>query len=271
MPVGLLASTDHVILGKWPSLFIAEVRKKDGTKYPPKTMYILLAGILRHMLLQNLACPNFLDMDDLSFAPFHIAFDNVLRDLRARGVSSESQQTEAFSKEEEECLWSSGTLGDDNSRSLLHAVFYLNGKNFLLTWRRRTEEFKISQLKRLNNPNRYVYTENSSKNRYGGVKQLHIKNKFVPIVTVPELGRKCNVFILDTYLQKLPPEAMQHDNFYVCSLPVFNTSKPWYTAKPIGRNTLASMVKEICAHGNIAGRKMNHSLHATGVSDLFHV
>ena len=132
VPVGLLASTDHVILGKWLSLFIAKVREKDGTEYPPKTMYILLAGILRHMRLQNPACTNFLDMEDLSFAAFHNALYNVLRDFRARGVGSESQQTEAFSKEEEECLWSSGTLGDDNPRSLLHAVFYLNGKIFCL-------------------------------------------------------------------------------------------------------------------------------------------
>ena len=114
-----------------------------------------------------------------------------------------------------------------------------------------------------------MYTENSSKNQYGGVKQLHVKNKSVPIVAVPELGRRCHVFILDTYLQKLPPEALQRDNFYVHSVPVFNTSKPWYTAKPIGKNTLASMVKEICVHGNIAGQKTNHSLRATGVSDLF--
>ena len=47
-------------------------------------------------------------------------------------------------------------------------------------------------------------------------------------------------------------------------------SIPWYTVKPIGKNTLAGMVKEICAHGNIAGWKTNHSLCATGVSDLFH-
>ena len=129
VPVGLLASTDHVILGKWFSLYVAEVRKKDGTEYPPKTMYILLAGILRHMRLQNPKYPNFLDMEDLSIATFHNPLDNVLRDLRARGVGSESQQTEALRKEEER-LWSSGTLGDDNPRSLLHTVFYLNGKIF---------------------------------------------------------------------------------------------------------------------------------------------
>ena len=53
VPADLLASTDKVILCKWLSLLVAEVRKKDGTEYPPKTVYILPAGILRHMRLRN--------------------------------------------------------------------------------------------------------------------------------------------------------------------------------------------------------------------------
>ena len=89
-------------------------------------------------------------MEDLIFAPFYNSLHNVLRDLYARGVGSESQQTEAFNKEEEECQWSSGTLGDDNPRSLLHAVFYLNGKNICLRGGNKQRNLKISQLKRLN-------------------------------------------------------------------------------------------------------------------------
>ena len=51
----------------------------------------------------------------------------------------------------------------------------------------------------------------------------------------------------------------------------FDGSKPWYTAKAIGKNTLAKMVKEICVDASICGRKTNHSLRATGVSDRFRV
>lgn len=69
-------------------------------------------------------------------------------------------------------------LGSDNPASLLHAVFYVNGK----TWRGRTAKFKISQLKRLTNPDKYVYTEYASKNRCGGLKQIRVKSKSMPIV-----------------------------------------------------------------------------------------
>ena len=49
----------------------------------------------------------------------------------------------------------------------------------------------------------------------------------------------------------------------------FDVSKPWYTAKAIGKNILGKMVKGICVDANIPGRKTNHSLRAMGVSDLF--
>ena len=46
--------------------------------------------------------------------------------------------------------------------------------------------------------------------------------------------------------------------------------KPWFSTIPVGRNTLAKMVKDICKEGQISGNKTNHSLRATGASKLFH-
>ena len=77
------------------------------------------------------------------------------------------------------------------------------------------------------------------------------------------------MFILDIYLRKLSPQAIQCSNFYVQPAASFDTSKPWYTSRPIEKDTLASMVKEICLLGNIPGQKTNHSLRATGMSDPF--
>ena len=45
---------------------------------------------------------------------FHNALDNILRDLRMRGVGAQTRQTEAFSKEDEDRLWSSGVLSSEN-------------------------------------------------------------------------------------------------------------------------------------------------------------
>ena len=103
-----------------------------------------------------------------------------------------------------------------------------------------------------------------SKNRIGGLKQLRVKNK---------AGERCHVYIIDLYLSKLPEAAFVRDNFYVqplCnnSIPV-DPGKPWFTANPIGRNSLSKIVKEVCVEGGISGNKTNHSLRATGASHMY--
>ena len=39
--------------------------------------------------------------------------------------------------------------------------------------------------------------------------------------------------------------------------------QPWFTTVPVGKNTLAKMVKEVCAEAGVGGQKSNHSLRAT--------
>ena len=269
VPPDLLVCSDATVLSKWLTLYVAETRKRDGGQYPPKSIYSLLTGLLRHMRCRNVSCPNFLDTGNPKFASFHNALDNVFRQLRSKGVGAEARQTEALSKEDEEALWKSGVLGYSSPKHLLRTVFFLNGKNFCLRGGAEQRDLKISQLKRLTDPPMYVYTENHSKNRAGGLTQMRIKNKTVPIVAVPESGDRCYVAVLDAYLAKLPTAAFEKDNFYVQPAMSYDASKPWFTANPIGRNTLNNMVKEICRDGEIAGEKTNHSLRATGESTLF--
>ena len=271
VPSDILNSTDSAVLAKWFSVYVAEVRKKDGTRYPPKTVYALLTGLLRYMRSLNPRCPNFLDTSDVDFSSFHNALDNVLRELRCKGVGAESRPTEAFTPQEEDTLWESGVLCCDNPKSLLQAVFYLNGNNFCLRGGEEQRLLKCSQFERLNDPPRYVYTENASKNRSGGLVQIRVKNKVVPIVSVPEAGSRCHVFLLDKYFSKLPPEAIAKDVFYVKPRPMISEdpTTPWFTAMPIGKNILVKLVKDMCKEANLEGNKTNHSLRATGVSSLF--
>ena len=46
VPEDSLESSDVAVLSKWLTFFVAEVRKKVGTPYRPKTIYIILTGIL---------------------------------------------------------------------------------------------------------------------------------------------------------------------------------------------------------------------------------
>ena len=75
-------------------------------------------------------CPNFLDVTNYKFKKLHAALDNLGRQLHSEGVGAEVKHASIISTEEEEDLWEQGTLGCDNPKSLLRAVFYLNGQIF---------------------------------------------------------------------------------------------------------------------------------------------
>ena len=71
----------------------------------------------------------------------------------------------------------------------------------------------MSQLVREYNPDQYVYTENGSKNQFGGIGDFNVPNKSVPVY--PAAGVRCHVFLLDMYIRKLPVEAKRDlDIFY---------------------------------------------------------
>lgn len=80
---------------------------------------------------------------------------------------------------------------------------------------------------------------------------------------------KCHVFLLDLYFSKIPKEALERDVFYLQPVTRVKPGAPWFTTTPVGKNTLAKMVKEVCAEADIGGNKTNHSLRATGATELY--
>ena len=109
-----------------------DTRTKDGSYYPPSTIYQLLSGILRYMRAENSSCPNFLDKRDPAFKSLHGTLDVHFRKLHESGIGRKVRHTELITKDEENKLWSSGEMGTDSPTALQNAVFYYNGKNFCL-------------------------------------------------------------------------------------------------------------------------------------------
>ena len=130
---------------------------------------------------------------------------------------------------------------------------------------------KISQFQRNFSPQgavRYTYTENASKNRSGGFNQLNVENKVVHQYQDLTLGERCHVALLDAYFSKLP----EGDIFYV--RPVSDAQfaanpEKWFTSLPIGKNSLSTMLKKMCAEAGVAGKKTNNSLRAYAATELF--
>lgn len=217
VPEVLLTTGTSEQLDRWLSFYILETRNSKGNAYPPKTLYQLLSGLLRHMRSTNPNAPNFLDRTNLSFRKLHNVIDNSFKQLTKEGVGCESKHTEIITKKEENLLWRSGVLGLNTPRALLNAVFYYNGKNFCLRGGQEHRDLKLSQITREHD--HYLYTENSSKNRQGGWAQLRLENKRVPFYANLQAGERCHVHILDLYISKLPGPVKQRDFFYARPLP----------------------------------------------------
>ena len=190
-PDNLLSSTDPALLCKWLTRFVAETRTTQGKPYPPSTLYQLLTGLLRQMKDVAPGALNFLDKRDLHLKPLHNSLDSLFRNLRTRNIGTSVQHTEIFTKEEEQMLWDTGVLGTSTPQSLLNAVFYMNGKSFCLRGGEDYRRLCLSQIVRQTNPDCYVYTEASSKNKKGTFMEMHVPNKVVHIYSCPAAGERC--------------------------------------------------------------------------------
>ena len=128
--------------------FFCEWREKHSSdeKCRSDLLDALLSRILHHMRSVDPECPNFLDATNYKFKELHAALHNLGRQLRSEGVGAEVKHASVISTEEEGALWEQGILGCDNPKSLLRAVFYLNGKNFCLRGGSEHRNLKLSQL-----------------------------------------------------------------------------------------------------------------------------
>ena len=116
----------------------------------------------------------------------------------------------------------------------------------------------------------YEYHEFGSKNRQGGFNNLNADNKVVRQFENTSGSGVCHVRILDKYLEKIPPGAKEADVFYLTPVhKLTDSSKPWFTKVPVGKNRLNSMMKEMCSQAGLSTEFTNHSLRAYGATSLF--
>jgi hypothetical protein len=105
--------------------FITEARREDGSSYPPKTLYQLLCGLLRHSRNVQENPPNFLDRQDVRFKKLHGTCDCIFRKLHESGVGTTKKSAAVITEENEDKLWATGTLNVKTSPRLTESCFLL--------------------------------------------------------------------------------------------------------------------------------------------------
>ena len=263
-PENILETQDAHSLAKWLSLYTIEVRKKDGSKYPASTIYLLLCGLQRVMRLTNTEPFDIFNKKDARFQEFHRTMESVFQALQTEGIGAESKQVKMITAEEEALLWEKGILGDSSPTALLRSVFFMNGKNFCLGGGREHRRLKLSQFTRKGDHWEYV---DESKTLRCGASNVRRESKVYRQYPHPSAGHACHFYLLDLYFSKLPSCAKAKNAFYFTpflSKPA-DPNQPWFAETPVGWNKLDHFMRDMSVEAGIA-RKTNYSLKVTGIS-----
>ena len=99
------------------------------------------------------------------------------------------------------------------------------------------------------------------KNNSGTLKDFRYENKEVPCPALPDERPNCLVFLMDLYVSKLLKYGFEQDILYLRPKRTtpHDPDAAWYENVPVGKNSLSTMVKDMCGEANIVG-KTNHSL-----------
>lgn len=188
-----------------------------------------------------------------------------MKELTSSGVGTIPKKAQAVSQEEEEALWSTGVFDTTTSQGLTNIVFFYNCKLFGLRGGDEhrdlcREQFVIEE----DSVGRYIrFLGRSSKNVKGGLRQKDVTVKDLKIYARPQLGDRCIVQIYNLYFGYIPNEGP----FY--RKPLCNSNPPKFGSQVIGRNKLATLMKQMCADAGLKGNFTNHSGKATCASRLF--
>jgi hypothetical protein len=248
--------------------FFAEVRKADGSKYPPRTLKEIAAAIQHHFqynLRQNISIFN-----DQSFSGCREILDAEMKLSAAEGNVKRKRKSNSISFELEKDLWEAGAFGVSNPRQLIETLIYHLGLHLALRacLEHRNLEFgENSQLtlKTGDYGEEFLeYVERCSKNKDHGLKNSKKEPKVTTIYPNRDNPNRCAINLYKTYVSHRPElnEGTPCPAFY---LTPHNSPKTncWYKSSPMGVNTISGTLKRLTSMANDGKLYSNTSLRRT--------
>ena len=174
-----LHTMDKCMMAFWLTRFIMEVRNVKGDEYPPKTLYQIVCGLLRHLREKGVHDKNFLDNKDPCFAEFYSVLDSRMKNLLQKGHGTTVKQADPITQEEEEKLWNLGVFGVSDPQALQYTVFFYACKLFGLRGCDEHRDLKCSQFEiGQDKTGKYIqFIGRANKNYKGGMGQMSLTNK----------------------------------------------------------------------------------------------
>ena len=188
--------------------FLTEVKKLDGSDFPPKSLYDILMCI--QFFLETKGFTWRLISDD-EFHEVKFTLDNIMKDRTKQGIGMSVHKAEVLSLTDEDILWSLGLLGTHNPDVLLTTVMFTLDLSCSL---RAGKEHYVLRSPGFNSQFTFLYDTEGKlyfrfvediglKTNCGGLKHHKVQAK---IVNVHQLSNpdRCPVRILNLYLSMLP-------------------------------------------------------------------
>ena len=252
------------------SRFICEIKRIDGSDYPPNTLREVIIMVQMYLNENNIFWKL---LEHPNFQCLRNVVDNTMKERTALGLG-QRVSSEIISLDHEDKLFNSGCLGDSEPQQLLYTVIYMMGMHLALRGgvehnrlRRPGFDPQVVVGRDSRDKECLIYTEDAlQKTNQGGLK---CKPRTKVVYVYPSTNvQRCPVRLFKKYIGLLPQaksckKLYLHAKKKVCP-------NVWFCDQPFGANKIASTVKDLCKRAGIEGKFTNHSLRATSASRMFH-
>lgn len=199
-----------------------------------------------------------------------------MKELSSQGKHAKRESAAIITVDQENAMWESGVLGEDNPKQFSKTLLYLVGMHFALRAGAEHRNLRVgvdSQIKLKHDDTSDVwfleYTEDISKTNQGGLDHKGVKRKVVRAYQNTSNPDRCIVHYWKKHLAVRPKSDQCPNDFYLRPLNQPNAQGVWFAMQPIGRVKLGNTVSELAKEAGLTGKVTNHSLRATCASRLY--
>lgn len=248
--------------------YTLSMKRIDGSDFEVASVHCLFSCVGKY-LTDNNYCAS-IDSDP-AFKSFREAKLTKVKKLKAAGKGNRPNRTLPISLAEEEKMWASGQLGSHEPMALTQAVWYTLSMSFGLRGRHEARQMMWGDvaLKVDSDGKEYLeFSERLTKTRTGA--EGTGTRAFSPKAFPGDDQEKCPVHLYKEYARRRPSTFCKPDSPFFLSVNHKRKegSDIWFSAAPLGKNTLGNLMKTGCEAAGIPGRHTNHSVRKTSVKRM---
>ena len=249
--------------------FFLSVRRQDGERYPPKTIYDIMT-MLNYYLNNDLGKTVNMFTDD-RFKESLKAMNTSMKESSEAGLVSGIQKSSPISIEDEEILWKAGVLGWNNPKQIMNTTVFLlsihtsvRGGKELRSWTYgKNSPFRLESHQ---GNEVLIYTEAHGKTYQGTARSMRLDPPKPCVIHHNENDHnRCAVCAFKRIVEGRPTNCSK-DALFLKPL-VKNKGKTLFADQVLGEHSLANVISTIMA--GIPGRYTNQSTRKTGPTRLY--